>query len=271
MSSNLNSRLTMNDGNSIPALGLGVWQTPSGSVCESAVLAALEAGYRHIDTAAIYGNEDSVGSAIRKSGIPREQIFVTTKLWNEHHGDPVRAFNGSLRHLGLDYLDLYLIHFPVRERNESWKVMEQIAKDGAARSIGVSNFTIRHLDQLLSRSSKVPVVNQVEMHPFLYQKELIEYCRAKNILVEAYSPLTHGQRLKDRRLGVIAQTYSKSPAQILIRWGLQHGMVSLPKSVHRERIIENAQLDFEISPSDMLQLDALNENLRTCWDPTNAE
>src|SRR6185436_20123331 len=143
MSSILNSRLTMNDGYSIPALGLGVWKTPSGSVCESAVLAALDAGYRHIDTAAIYGNEESVGAAIRKSGIPREQIFVTTKLWNEHHGDPIRAFNGSLRRLGFDYVDLYLIHFPVSQRNESWKVMQELTRTGAAHSIGVSNFTIR--------------------------------------------------------------------------------------------------------------------------------
>src|SRR4051812_45477626 len=271
MASILDTRLGMNDGCSIPALGLGVWKTPNGKVCEAAVTTALETGYRHIDTAAIYGNEESVGAAIRASGIPREQIFVTTKLWNEHHGDPIRAFNGSLKRLGLDYVDLYLIHFPVKERNESWKVMEQLKTSGTARSIGVSNFTIRHLDQLLSKSTTVPAVNQVELHPFLAQKELRDYCRAKNILIEAYSPLTHGKRLKDRRLIQIAQSYSKSTAQLLIRWGLQHGMVSLPKSVHRERIIENAQVDFEISAADMSALDTMDENLRTCWDPTDVE
>ncbi len=265
----LNTRFAMNDGRTIPALGLGVWKTPSGKVCESAVLAALEIGYRHIDTAAIYGNEESVGAAIRKSGIPREEIFVTTKLWNEHHSDPLRAFNGSLRRLGFDYVDLYLIHFPVPARNESWKVMEELTRSGTARSIGVSNFTIRHLQQLLARSGRIPAVNQVEIHPYLSQRDLVDYCGSKNILIEAYSPLTHGQRLKDPRLIQIGKSYSKSPAQILIRWGLQHGMVSLPKSVHADRIKQNADVDFEISSEDMATLDGLNENLRTCWDPTD--
>jgi diketogulonate reductase-like aldo/keto reductase len=272
MSQGIGTRLRLNDGHGIPVLGLGVWLTPNGKVCETAVQTALEVGYRHIDTAAIYGNEESVGAALRRSGIPREEIFVTTKLWNAHHSDPERAFRGSLKRLGLDYVDLYLIHFPVRERSESWAVLERLHATGAARSIGVSNFTIRHLEQLLARSNEVPSVNQVEFHPFLYQEELLEYCRSKGIVVEAYSPLTHAKRLGDRRLRDIGRRYNKSAAQVLIRWGLQHGMVSLPKSVHPERIVENANVfDFAISDADMSVLDKMNEDLRTCWDPTNAD
>jgi len=173
------SRIRLNDGRAIPALGLGVWQTPNGKACEAAVLAALQAGYRHIDTAAIYGNEASVGAAIRASGLRRDEIFVTTKLWNEHHADPLRAFKGSLKRLQLDYVDLYLIHFPVRERNETWRVLEQIHGTGEARSIGVSNFTIRHLETLLTLGETAPAVNQVEFHPFLFQKELMDYCKTR--------------------------------------------------------------------------------------------
>jgi diketogulonate reductase-like aldo/keto reductase len=272
MTLGIRTRLALNDGREIPVLGLGVWQTAGGRVCEAAVLAALEAGYRHIDTAAIYGNEESVGAALRRSGIPREDIFVTTKLWNAHHADPERAFRGSLKRLGLDYVDLYLIHYPVKERNESWRILERLQGAGAARSIGVSNFTIRHLEQLQARSGQAPSVNQVEFHPFLYQKGLLEYCRSKDIVVEAYSPLTHAKRLGDRRLREIGGRYSKSPAQVLIRWGLQHDMVSLPKSARAGRIVENANVfDFEISDADMGVLDSMNEDLRTCWDPTNAD
>jgi diketogulonate reductase-like aldo/keto reductase len=260
----------MNDGRSIPALGFGVWQTRSGRQCEGAVLAAIEAGYRHIDTAAIYGNEESVGKAVRESGIPREEIFITTKLWNEDHGNPSKAIDVSLKRLGVDYVDLYLIHFPVAQRNASWKVMQTMQAAGKARSIGVSNFTIRHLEDLLGKSQTTPAINQIELHPFLYQSELMEYCTTKRILVQAYSPLTHGQRLTDPRLLAIARRYERSAAQILIRWALQRNTVVIPKSIHPERIRENAAVfDFQISDSDMSALDSLNENLRTCWDPTN--
>lgn len=268
---NLETRLTLNDGETIPAVGLGVWKTPNGKQCESAVLGALAAGYRHIDTAAIYGNEESVGAALRSSGVPREQIYVTTKLWNDHHGDPERAFDGSLKRLGLDYVDLYLIHFPVRERNWSWTALEAIHASGKARSIGVSNFTIRHLEELLKQARTVPSVNQVEIHPFLRQQDLLDYCASKGILVEAYSPLTHGETLGDRRLVEMGERYAKSPAQVLIRWSLQMGMVVLPQSVKRERIEENAAVfDFHISDDDMLLLQGMDEDLRTCWDPTDA-
>lgn len=267
----IDSRIALNDGNAIPRLGLGVWLIKSGKSCETAVRAALDLGYRHIDTAAFYGNEDSVGKAIRESGVPREEVFVTTKLWNSHHGDPERAVNGSLRRLAMDYIDLYLIHYPVRERLNSWEVMASMKARGKVRSIGVSNFTVRHLKEMLAKSASIPVINQVEFHPYLYQRELLEYCRSNDIVIEAYSPLTHGERLKDPKLVAIAKKYSKSTAQLLIRWALQHDTVVIPKSANPQRIAEDADVfDFEISASDMQLLDGFNENLRTCWDPTGA-
>jgi diketogulonate reductase-like aldo/keto reductase len=267
----LETRLELNDGHLVPQLGLGVWLIREGPAAEAAVVAALEAGYRHIDTAWFYGNEQSVGAAIRASGIPRENVFVTTKLWNSEHQDPERSLDKSLGKLGFDYVDLYLIHYPVPERRRSWRVLEALRRKGKARSIGVSNFTIRHLTELLAESETVPAVNQVELHPYLYQRELIDFCAAKRIAVEAYSPLTHGQRLKDRKLVAVANRYSKSPAQVLIRWALQHDMIVIPKSVDRNRIFENADVfDFEITPEGMRLLDSFNEDLRTCWDPTDA-
>jgi diketogulonate reductase-like aldo/keto reductase len=272
----IESNLTLNDGRLIPQLGLGVWQIRSGAACDAAVTTALEAGYRHIDTASFYGNEESVGAAIKKSGIPRDQIFVTTKLWNTDHDNPERALEKSLRKLNFDYVDLYLIHYPVPERRRSWRVLAALRASGKARSIGVSNFTIRHLNELLAGSGAVPSVNQVEFHPYLYQRELVDFCARKGILVEAYSPLTHGTRLNDRKLVDIAKKYSsagraKSTAQVLIRWALQHGLAVIPKSANRKRILENADVfDFEITREDMHVLDGFNEELRTCWDPTDA-
>ena len=272
----IETNLTLNDGRLIPQLGLGVWQTRAGAACETAVLAALEAGYRHIDTAAMYGNEESVGAAVRTSGIPRENIFVTTKLWNSDHGNPERALETSLRKLKMDYVDLYLIHYPVRERRRSWRALEALRVGGKARSIGVSNFTIRHLNELLAETKTVPAVNQVEFHPYLYQRDLLDFCAGRGIALEAYSPLTKGERLKDPKLVAVATKYSKSgagksTAQILIRWALQHGLIVIPKSANRKRIFENADVfDFEISAANMQLLDGFNENLRICWDPTDA-
>ncbi len=279
----IETKLPLNDGRLIPQLGFGVWQI-SGARCEAAVLTALEAGYRHIDTATIYGNEESVGAALRKSAIPREDVFVTTKLWNSHHGNPERALDGSLRKLRLDYVDLYLMHYPVPERGQSWRVLERLRAKGTARSIGVSNFTIRHLTDVLADTGTVAAVNQVEFHPYLYQQDLLAFCRNKEIVLEAYSPLTHGERLNDPKLIAVARKYgsagsallsrrpgTKSPAQILVRWALQHGLVVIPKSANREHIFENAAVfDFEISAEDMQLLDSFNENLRTCWDPSHA-
>ena len=292
----IDAALKLNDGRHIPQLGLGVWRISAGRKCEAAVLAAFEAGYRHIDTASFYGNEESVGTAIRASGLRREEVFVTTKLWNSDHASPERGLEASLRKLKLDYLDLYLIHYPVRERLRSWRVLEKLKEQGKTRSIGVSNFTIRHLTELLAASNAAPAVNQVEFHPYLYQRDLLGFCVAKGIVVEAYSPLTMGERLNDRKLLAIAKKYpsashtsaerrpkfrflsnrsagdeTKSPAQILIRWAIQHNLVVIPKSANPSRIRENADVfDFEITEEDMRALDAFNENLRTCWDPTNA-
>jgi len=283
----LDSTIDLNDGHAIPRLGLGVWLISSGKNCQSVVRAALDVGYRHIDTAAFYGNEESVGKAIRDSRIAREEIYVTTKLWNIAHGDPAAALERSLGKLKMDYVDLYLIHYPVPERRRSWRVLEGLCASGKTRSIGVSNFTIRHLTELLDKVETVPAVNQVELHPYLYQRALLEYCRKNQIVVEAYSPLTHGERLSDPKLVAVAKTYpsqprqtvspaaravgSKSTAQILIRWALQHDVVVLPKSANRQRIVEDADVfDFAISADDMSRLDGFNENLRTCWDPTNA-
>ena len=253
-------------------LGLGVFQTPPGIVTQKAVLSALKAGYRNIDTASLYGNEHDVGQAVRDSGLPREQVFVSTKLWNTDQGydSALRACDQSLRRLGLGYIDLYLIHWPVPGlRKESWRALVELQRRGVCRAIGVSNYTVRHLRELLDGSESTPDVNQVEFNPFLYQKELLSFCNGKKIQLEAYSPLTREYRLSHPEVLEVARRCSKTPAQILIRWSLQHGLVVIPKSVRPERIKENAEVfDFEMSGPDMATLDSLNEDLHTCWDPS---
>jgi len=269
----IESTVRLNNGVQMPVLGLGVYQTPPERVTQNAVKFALKVGYRHVDTARIYGNEADVGEAIRESGIPRKDLFVTTKLWNSNQGydSTLRACEASLMRLGLDYLDLYLVHFPVPDvRKESWRAMEVLLKKGRCRAIGVSNFTIRHLEELIGESHVIPSLNQVEFHPFLYQKELLKYCQKQGIQVEAYSPLARGERLKHPRIGSLAEKYAKTPAQLMIRWGLQRGLVVIPKSTREERIRENSQVfDFDISDDDIRSLDSLNEDLRLNWDPTN--
>lgn len=269
---NLQSTVKLDNGVEMPVLGLGVYQSPPGKITQNAVRWALKLGYRLIDSARIYGNESDVGEAIRASNIPRREIFVTTKLWNSDQGyeSTLRAFDSSLRRLGLDYLDLYLIHFPVPEvRAESWRAMEEILRNGKCRAVGVSNFMTNHLDDLLDQSDLVPAVDQVEFHPFLYQKPLLEYCRKHGIHIEAYSPLARAEKLKHPVIVAIAAKHSKTAAQVMIRWGLQHGLSVIPKSVREERIRENSQVfDFQLSDEDMQRMDSLNENLRTNWDPT---
>lgn len=269
---NLQSTVKLDNDVEMPVLGLGVYQSPPGKTTQNAVRSALKLGYRLIDSARIYGNESDVGEAIRASNIPRKEIFVTTKLWNSDQGyeSTLRAFDASLRRLGLEYLDLYLIHFPVPEvRTESWRAMEEILRSGKCRAVGVSNFMTRHLDELLDQSDLVPAVDQVEFHPFLYQKPLLEYCRKHGMHVEAYSPLARAEKLKHPVIVAIAAKHSKTAAQVMIRWGLQHGLSVIPKSVREERIRENSQVfDFQLSDEDMQSLDSLNENLRTNWDPT---
>ena len=256
----------------LPLLGLGVYQTPRGEKTRRAVSAALRAGYRHIDTARLYGNEEDVGRAVRESGVPRAEVFVTTKLWNDDHGyDPtLRAFEESDRRLGFGYVDLYLIHWPVPgRRNDSWRAMERLLAEGRCRAIGVSNFLPRHLDDLARTSPVTPAVNQIELSPFLGQRETVRVCEARGIVVEAYSPLTRGKRLRNPVVADVARLHGKTPAQILIRWSLEHGFVVLPKSAREDRIRQNAEVfDFALSFDDRARLDALDEDLHTDWDPT---
>ena len=265
--------LPLRSGARIPQLGLGVWQAPAGAATREAVLAALRLGYRHIDTARVYQNETDVGAGIRESGLPREQIFVTTKLWNDDHGHDkaLRAFDASAKRLGLDYIDLYLIHWPVAgKRLDTWKALEQLHADKRARSIGVSNYLVPHLEELLPRANHPPDVDQIELTPFLQRRATTALCKQHGIVVEAYSPLTRGKRLGHPVITAIAGELGKSPAQVLLRWGVQHGFVVLPKSVHEERIEENSRLfDFVLSADQLARLDALEEGLATGWDPAD--
>ena len=274
MKLSIDTRVGLSHGGPMPVFGLGVYQAGAGRSTVDAVTWALEAGYRHIDTAAMYANEREVGQAVRASGIPREEIFVTTKLWNSDHGyeRALNAFDESIGNLGFEYVDLYLIHWPVENlRHDSWRALEQILKQGRAKAIGVSNYTVSHLEELLGRCETPPAVDQVEFHPFLYQSRLLDYCRSHNIILESYSPLTKGQRLGDKRLVATAAKYGRSVAQIMIRWALQHDLVVIPKSSNKDRIRGNAAVfDFELSGEDMSYLDGLNENHHVTWDPTDA-
>ncbi|HUD05686.1 MAG TPA: aldo/keto reductase [Candidatus Saccharimonadales bacterium] len=260
--------LTLNNKVKIPQLGFGTWKLKPLGEAKKATKYALEVGYRHIDTAHIYLNEHSVGKAIAESGIARKDIFITTKLWNWDQKHAHRAFDESLKKLGVEYIDLYLMHYPVTEtRLQAWKDMEEIYKSGRAKAIGVSNFAIRHLEQLLKNSQVVPAINQVELHPFLYQKELMGYCKSKDIAVEAYSPLVHGERMDNPVISEIANKHKKTNAQVLLRWNLQHGNIVIPKSKTPGRIKENFEVfDFELAKEEMLKLNGLNEGLIVFWD-----
>jgi len=265
--------MVLNDGHKIPVVGLGTWKSEPGEATYKAVLDSINAGYRHIDTARAYDNETDVGRAVKDSDIGRENLFITTKLWNKDQGydTAIEACEKSLARLSCDYIDLYLIHWPLKgKRNDSWKAFIELQLRGLCRSIGVSNFTIEHLIELEDKFGIIPVANQVEFHPYHYQKELLEYCNSKNIVIEAYSPLVHAKRMDEPRLVSISEEMGKTPAQILIRWAMQRGMVVLPKSVNQGRIVENFSVfDFEISDSLMKRLDDLDATFVTCWDPHN--
>jgi diketogulonate reductase-like aldo/keto reductase len=272
----IRTTIKLNSGGNIPALGLGVFQAPDGEECTNAVRWALEAGYRHIDTASIYKNEAGVGEGIRQSGVPREEIFLTTKLWNDdqRQGRQRQAFEESLERLGVDYVDLYLIHWPVAAKIiESWAVLEELHKEGRARAIGVSNFHKHHLDTLMASAKVTPSVNQIECHPRLTQVPLRAYDKKLDIINEAWSPLggsKKGNLTGHPELSAIGAKYGKSAAQAMIRWGLQHGMVTIPKSVRKERILENAEVfDFALSAGDMAAIDAMNRDERVGPDPDN--
>jgi diketogulonate reductase-like aldo/keto reductase len=246
------------DGTEIPLLGLGVWQVPEGRECEDAVGWALEAGYRHIDTAQAYGNERSVGRALRDSGVPREEVFITTKFFPRHQ-DPAAEAERSLERLGVEFVDLYIIHWPEGGPTWAWDGMQRARERGHARSIGVSNFSIAELDELIAVADVAPTVDQVQFSPFEYRRRLLEACEERGVVIEAYSPLGTGRHLGDRTVAEIADRLGRTPAQVLIRWSVQRELVVLPKSTHRERIAQNAEVfDFTLSGEDMAALDALD-------------
>jgi len=271
MISNIKETSTLHNGVKIPQLGFGVFKVENGSQTVQSVKKALEVGYRSIDTAAIYQNEEGVGQAIRESGIPREDIFVTSKVWNTDQGyeSTLAAFDASLKRLGLDYLDLYLIHWPGKDKYvDTWRALETLYKEGKVRAIGVSNFHIHHLENLLKSSEVKPVINQIELHPRLTQVEIREFCQKHDIQVEAWSPLGRGVLLDNPTIGEIAKKHGKTSAQVIIRWHLQHGIVVIPKSVTPARIEENAQVfDFELSVEEMKEIDGLHANERVGSNP----
>lgn len=274
MRRDINYKIRLNNGVEIPQFGLGVYLTKP-SECVDACLWSFDAGYRHIDTASMYGNEKEVGEAVRRSGIPREEIFVTTKLWNDDHAyeKALRAFNKSLKNFGLDYIDLYLIHWPgTNKRKEAWKAFEKIYESGQCKAIGVSNYMIHHLEELFTYTNVIPAVNQCEFHPFLNTKDLLDFCNKHKIAFEGYSPLVRMRKQNHPVINQIMKKYSKTYSQILIKWSLQNDVITIPKSSKRERIISNADVfNFEISEEDMKLLNSLDEGLHTSWNPMKVE
>ena len=274
---NLQSTKTLSNGVEMPWLGLGVFRVEEGQELVDAVKIAIKNGYRSIDTAAIYGNEVGVGQGVREAmeefGIKREELFITSKVWNSELGyeSALAAYEESLKKLGLEYLDLYLIHWPVEGKyNEAWRALETLYKEGKVKAIGVSNFHIHHFEDLLKEAEIKPMVNQVEYHPKLTQQELLAYCKEQGIQMEAWSPLMAGQLLDNQALQQIAAKYNKSVAQVIIRWDLQNGVITIPKSTKEHRIVENANVfDFELTSEEMETINKLNENLRVGPDPDN--
>ncbi|OYO02689.1 aldo/keto reductase [Enemella evansiae] len=262
--------ITLNDGHTIPQLGFGVWQVSTEDIVP-AVRKALEVGYRHIDTAAIYGNEEGVGQAIKESGIPRDQLFVTTKLWNDRHGDVRAAITESLGKLGLDYLDLYLTHWPVPQQNkylDAWLAMEEAQRDGLTRSIGVSNHQREHLELILDKGTVTPAVNQIEVHPTLTQDAMVDFDKSKGIVTEAWSPLGQAKDLENPVITELAQQLGRTPAQVILRWHLQRGLVVFPKSVTPKRIEENFDVfGFELDDAAMQKIAGLDDSNRIGPDP----
>jgi len=267
-------RIRLNNGTLVPAIGLGTYKL-LGDMAYSPVRRALECGYRHIDTASFYENEEAVGRAVRDSGVPREDVFITSKVWNTEQGyeGALKAFDRSLERLGMDYLDLYLVHWPVTgKRLDTYRALETLYKEGRVRAIGVSNFHQRHLEELYTACQVMPSVDQVEMSPFLYQKDLLEHCQARGLLVTAFSPFARGRVLGDPVLTEVGNAHGKSAAQVIVRWCLQKGMAVIPRSSDPGRIVENSMVfDFSLSDEEMATLDGLNSGLRTTTDPETYE
>ena len=267
----LKGTFELHNGVKMPYFGLGVYLSEDGNEVINAVKWAIEAGYGHIDTAAIYNNEKGVGEGIRQSGINREELFVVSKVWNADQGydNTLKAFDESLERLQLDYLDLYLIHWPVKGKyKETWRALEYLCQEGKVRAIGVSNFLKHHLEDILDSAEIVPMVNQMEFHPYLVQQGLIDYCNENQIQYEAWSPMMQGKIFELDAIKDMAKKYGKSPAHVVLRWDLQKGVVTIPKSVKKERIINNADIfDFELSKEDMAYLDGLEKGHRFGPDP----
>ena len=270
---NLKDTVKLANGVEMPRLGFGVWKVQDGDEAVNSVKWAIEAGYISIDTAAAYKNEEGVGQAIKESGVKREDLFVTTKLWNAEQGyeSTLAAFDESLRKLELDYVDLYLIHWPVKGKfKDTWRAFEKLYKDKRVRAIGVCNFHEHHLKELMEDAEIAPMVNQIELHPPLTQEPLRKFCAENNIVVEAWSPLGNGKLLSNPEIKAIADAHGKSVAQVILRWDLQIGVVTIPKSVHQERIIQNADIfDFELSEEEVAKISGLNKDERTGPDPDN--
>lgn len=270
---NITSTITLNNGVKMPVLGLGVYKSREGREVIEAIHHAFEAGYRHIDTASFYNNEAGVGEAIRTSGVARKDVFVTSKVWITEQGyeETLKAFDASLEKLGFDYLDLYLIHWPVPQKYlESWRALEKLYREGKVKAIGLSNCLVHQIEEIQGIAEVQPAVLQNEFHPRLVQQQLINYCGQNQIAYEAWSPLMRGRILKDEKILALANKYQRTPAQIVIRWDLQKGVVTIPKSVHRERIFENAAVfDFELSKEDIETIDSLDREERTGAHPDN--
>lgn len=265
--------LSIADGLKIPQLGFGTWMLKDETECKNAVRSAIETGYRHIDTAQVYENEQFVGDVISENLVPRDDLFITTKIWNENmYWDDVEiSLNESLKKLKTDYVDLLLLHFPVTNlRRPAWHRMQDMLKAGKTKSIGVSNYTISHVEELLRECEFRPAVNQVELHVYLQQPELVKYCEDNKIVLEAYSPLAHGYKMKNELLETLAKKYNKSVAQVMIRWCIDKGFVVLPKAAHAQYIKDNFDVyDFKLDLQEMELVKKLDSNLRTCWDPTH--
>lgn len=268
------STVRLNNGVRMPMFGLGCTRPGEDDDSERAVLAALEAGYRLIDTASVYENEAEVGRALRSASIPRDDVFLATKVWNSDLGyeRTLEAFDRSLESLQVEYIDLYMIHFPlIRLRRESWRALGELLEGGRCRAIGVSNFAIKHIEEIVEETGVLPAVNQVEFNPFLNQRRLHEWCRRKDILLQTHTPVSKQTRRRERRISEIAEPYGKSASQLLLRWALQHGVGVLVRSLDPQEIAEQADIfDFEISLRDVDAMDSLHENLRVGWDPTTA-
>ncbi|TDQ32735.1 aldo/keto reductase [Zeaxanthinibacter enoshimensis] len=269
----LQGTFKLHNGVAMPYFGLGVYLAEDGQEVVNAVKWALDAGYRHIDTAAVYNNEEGVGRGIAESGLKREEVFLVSKVWNSDQGyeSTLKAFEASLQRLGTDYLDLYLVHWPVDGKyKDTWRALEKLYAEKKVRAIGVSNFLQHHLEDLMETAETVPMVNQMEFHPYLVQPELIDFCRKHKIQYEAWSPMMQGNIFKQKEFEALADKYGRSIAQVVLRWDLQKGVVTIPKSTKKERIIANSQVfDFELSQEDMDRLDAMDKGKRFGPDPDN--